>query len=410
MSLGDGLTVGSGSGVSSYNAGYRGRLSVALKAAHVSFDFVGSASTGNRAKMDTNHEGHSTYRLNDFTTNVGRWMSGAQPDVVLLWAGRQDVTANYRMAEAPARLAALVNAIRQASPAVKIVIATIPEFGSSAVVTRTLSYNKVVRDYVASQANTGDITLVDMEGVLKSGDVSGSNPNDYGYEKLADKWIDALTGVVPHDGTLGEPPLRVMPLGSSVTRGTGSSASSDSAGYRGYLQRHLDSLGIYYDFVGSLNHGNSNLIDTDHEGHYGWRIDQVSAQASAWVAKEKPDIVLLHTGGNDCNQNYRLSEAPQRLSQLLDEIRAASPGVKIVVATLLNSSNATMQARATKYNTGVRSVVESHYNKYGDVYLAEMEGVGKIGADFTDSLHPNDSGYSKMSYVWSGAISRILFG
>jgi lysophospholipase L1-like esterase len=126
------------------------------------------------------------------------------------------------------------------------------------------------------------------------------------------------------------------------------------------------------------------------------------------VAREKPDIVLLHTGGNDCNQNYRLSEAPQRLSQLLDKIRAASPGVKIVVATLLDSSSATMQARATKYNIGVRSVVESHYNKYGDVYLAEMEGVCSTATDFADSLHPDDSGYSKMASVWSGSISEII--
>ena len=46
----------------------------------------------------------------------------------------------------------------------------------------------------------------------------------------------------------GAPVLRVMPLGDSITNGTG---SNDTAGYRGFLWTFLKNAGYNVDFVGS---------------------------------------------------------------------------------------------------------------------------------------------------------------
>src|SRR5690242_19344551 len=66
-------------------------------------------------------------------------------------------------------------------------------------------------------------------------------------------------------------PLRLMPLGDSITWGY---ASPSGNGYRGYLYNDLAGEGHSSDFVGSLRNG--TMSDPDNEGHSGWRIDQVA--------------------------------------------------------------------------------------------------------------------------------------
>src|SRR6266496_3489004 len=83
---------------------------------------------------------------------------------------------------------------------------------------------------------------------------------------------------------------RVMPLGDSITDG------------------------FRVDYVGTLFNGPSNLGDHDHEGHPGWRIDQIDASITGWLRATTPHTVLLHIGTNDVLQNSDLANAPARLS------------------------------------------------------------------------------------------------
>ncbi|MET8161545.1 SGNH hydrolase, partial [Sphaerisporangium sp. NPDC005289] len=66
--------------------------------------------------------------------------------------------------------------------------------------------------------------------------------------------------------------VRVMPLGDSITEGT-----QVPGGYRIGLWQRLASGRYTIDFVGSQFNGPGNLGDHDHEGHPGWRIDQIDA-------------------------------------------------------------------------------------------------------------------------------------
>ncbi|MBS2964878.1 GDSL family lipase, partial [Actinocrinis puniceicyclus] len=66
--------------------------------------------------------------------------------------------------------------------------------------------------------------------------------------------------------------VRVMPLGDSITDG-----NQTPGGYRIGLWQRFVSAGYKVDFVGSLFNGPSTLGDHDHEGHSGWRIDQIDA-------------------------------------------------------------------------------------------------------------------------------------
>src|SRR5215471_3584594 len=83
--------------------------------------------------------------------------------------------------------------------------------------------------------------------------------------------------------------VRVMPLGDSITDGF-----NVPGGYRVGLWQRLVAGGFSVDFVGSQFNGPATLGDHDHEGHSGWRIDQIDANIVGWLQTTTPRTVLLH--------------------------------------------------------------------------------------------------------------------
>src|SRR3954467_14040571 len=84
---------------------------------------------------------------------------------------------------------------------------------------------------------------------------------------------------------------RLMPLGDSITEGT-----QVPGGYRIGLWQRFTTNGNRVDFVGSQFNGPASLGDHDHEGHPGWRIDQIDANIVGWLQATTPRTVLLHIG------------------------------------------------------------------------------------------------------------------
>src|SRR4051812_40525759 len=120
--------------------------------------------------------------------------------------------------------------------------------------------------------------------------------------------------------------VRVLPLGDSITEGT-----QVPGGYRIGLWQRMAAAGYRVDLVGTQYNGPGNLGDHDHEGHPGWRIDQIDASVTGWVSSTGPRTVLLHIGTNDILQNYNVGGAPGRLSGLIDRITAAAPSADVFV-------------------------------------------------------------------------------
>jgi lysophospholipase L1-like esterase len=192
--------------------------------------------------------------------------------------------------------------------------------------------------------------------------------------------------------------VRVMPLGDSITDGY-----NVPGGYRINLWQRMASGGYTVDLVGSGFNGPAGLGDHDHEGHSGWRIDQLDANIVGWLQSSAPRTILLHIGTNDINQNYDVANAPARLSALIDKIRANAPTVELFVAQITPESDPTLESRVNTYNAAIPGIVAQ---KGPMTHLVDMHSAITTG-DLADGVHPNGAGYDKMGARWFSALQSV---
>jgi lysophospholipase L1-like esterase len=193
----------------------------------------------------------------------------------------------------------------------------------------------------------------------------------------------------------------VMPLGDSITEGT-----QVPGGYRIGLWQRLAGARYTVDFVGTQYNGPGNLGDHDHQGHPGWRIDQIDANISGWLRTTNPRTVLLHIGTNDILQNYNVSSAPSRLSTLVDHITAGVPNADVFVATIIPISNSGQNNAARTFNAALPGIVQSKVNSGKRVHLVDMYSALST-SDLIDGVHPTANGYDKMAARWYSALQSV---
>ena len=195
--------------------------------------------------------------------------------------------------------------------------------------------------------------------------------------------------------------VKVMPLGDSITDGY-----TVPGGYRIGLWQRFVSGGYKVDFVGSQSNGPASLGDHDHEGHPGWRIDQIDANVASWLNTYQPHTVLLHIGTNDILQNDDLGNAPNRLSTLIDHITATAPTAEVFVAQIIPLGNSGQNAQVQTYNAAIPGIVSSKVSAGKHVHLVDQYDA-LTTADLVDGIHPTAGGYDKMAAVWYSALLSV---
>ncbi|MFJ2758393.1 ricin-type beta-trefoil lectin domain protein [Nocardioides sp. NPDC087217] len=195
--------------------------------------------------------------------------------------------------------------------------------------------------------------------------------------------------------------VRVMPLGDSITEGT-----ATPGGYRIGLWQRLAGGGYTVDFVGSQFNGPASLGDHDHEGHPGWRIDQIDANIVGWLNTYQPRTVLLQIGTNDILQNYNISTAPNRLSALIDRITTTAPNAQVLVAQITPLGWSEGEAAVNSFNAAIPGIVQSKVNAGKRVHLVDMHSA-LTAADLDDGVHPTAAGYDKMASRWYDALRSV---
>src|SRR5262249_44649528 len=146
----------------------------------------------------------------------------------------------------------------------------------------------------------------------------------------------------------------------------------------------LHNAGYSFSFVGSSTDNPSSLLtqagQTHHEGHYGYRIDQIANNLDGndgssnnnggfWFHKPAPpNIIFLLIGGNDILQSFQTSTMAQRLDKLVGQIVADSPHSLLFVSNVYSppAFNATQNQLLQAYNAQIRDVIVPKYDSLGD--------------------------------------------
>jgi lysophospholipase L1-like esterase len=213
-----------------------------------------------------------------------------------------------------------------------------------------------------------------------------------------------LTPTPTQDDQACQEPVRIMPLGDSITRGSG---STNTNGYRRELYSSFTQEGHWVDFVGGQQDG-SDDFDRQHEGHSGWSADggsqgSIASSVYDFLIYHPAEIVLLHIGTNDIQEGH---QDPADVSLILDEIRRYSIETQVVLALIINQ--ATYSPETTLYNAQVRELAQERIDMGHALLLVDMENALSYPDDMADSVHPNDNGYIKMAGVWFEALSGTL--
>ena len=219
-----------------------------------------------------------------------------------------------------------------------------------------------------------------------------------------------ILGWSSHPGAMAST-LKIMPLGDSITAGY-----FTTGGYRLPLQKLLTGAGYTCDFVGRSTDRSGDMADPEHEGYPGITIHDLAGKAHVAMQRFHPDVVLLFVGTNDTRHNGNNSDpkdvnywrtAPARLDALISQLNEDQPGVKIIVGNLMLFSGkwAYGNPRVDAFNAQLPTIIANHKGLGHNVSLADLHSA-LSASDFSDGIHPNKIGYTKMAQVWFTAMRK----
>jgi len=212
-----------------------------------------------------------------------------------------------------------------------------------------------------------------------------------------------------------------MPLGDSITEGTGSSGG----GYRVELFRLAVTNSQHVTFVGRNANGPATVsgqpFPQHHEGYPHYTIDDelaagrmgISPLVDDGISMGKPNIILLMIGTNDVNNSIDLATAPMRLGALLDRMTTDAPSALIVVAKLTPTASDTTNVDVATYNNAIPALVQARAAAGKHILTVDMYAAMTANSSYRttlmhDGLHPNDAGYVVMAQTWYRAINGVL--
>ncbi len=230
--------------------------------------------------------------------------------------------------------------------------------------------------------------------------------------------------------TSASKPLRILPLGDSITRGSYLAQKDGKAtglphsmggGWRKVLQDKLRNAGVGFDFVGDLNYaafGKEGSLDPafdpDHHGLAGFGntgilkggkvptppdvlavlgVSQVEVPGIVDVLKRhQPDAILLMSGANGF-------DAPAR-DQLIRTIGENSTAHLFVASILPQKAPRAGWEKVDAYNASLPAIVAAQKAAGKSITFVDMHAALTAEDLLPDGVHPSEAGMKKMADVW----------
>jgi len=230
-------------------------------------------------------------------------------------------------------------------------------------------------------------------------------------------------------------PLRIMPMGDSITVGYTNADWSGGAfefGYRSGLYSLLSNAGYDFRFIGSSTEPRTfrdprttdpawpptlnleTLGQAANNGYAGKDATFLNGGISSMLASQDPDIILLKIGTN----GYAASDRTA-LQTLVNTITTAKPACRLIIAQIM--PRYTYVQEVVNYNTWIRDTLVPAQQALGrkvtvvDQYapfLTNPSNLNSIDQSlFSNAInHPSNPGYDKMAQVWFDAIEALGMG
>lgn len=246
--------------------------------------------------------------------------------------------------------------------------------------------------------------------------------------------LAAVSCVTSPSATHAAEPLRIMPLGDSITVGYTDNPSWASHpfefGYRSGLYTRLTDAGYNFQFVGGSTepftgisgdptHGGTvsptlDLRDFGQDGHRGYggaSIGAINTGVPGWIASDQPDAILLLIGINGIN-----ASSPAQLDTLANTIVTNAPDAHLIIAQI--TPLAGYNANLFNYNTHIRDtlvpdlVTAGHSVSTVDLYSMFLTDTGDPTTVDASRLsnginHPNNPLYDQMAQAWFDEINSV---
>ncbi len=211
-------------------------------------------------------------------------------------------------------------------------------------------------------------------------------------------------------------PIRIMPLGDSITEGIGTFSTTNRA-YRRALYLELVNSGYNVNFVGNRPPaGIPTDFDRNHQGEGGIRDDQVATDVINWLNQNPADIILLHIGTNGMEDPGGESSAD--VENILDNIDTWESSINgrsviVILARIINRSCRTdptpclESSTTTQFNNNVAAMAQTRISGGDRIIVVDMENsagidyrLSAVGGDMADDLHPDDNGFGLIADKW----------
>jgi hypothetical protein len=203
-------------------------------------------------------------------------------------------------------------------------------------------------------------------------------------------------------------PIKIQPLGDSITYGPG---LVPVVAYRYPLFKLLVNAGIDFQYVGTLVDGatyaavNGRTMSPNHEGHWGYRIDQINAELPGYLNSYSPDWSIVFLGNNNGRDGNAASVVYSQMSTTIDLLRAKNPKVVIFLTCLYQTGGL-----AAAYDSQYVSLARTKTTANSPIIIVGPPAGWNNTADTYDGTHPNAGGADKLANAFFQAIQTYRGG
>lgn len=220
---------------------------------------------------------------------------------------------------------------------------------------------------------------------------------------------------------------KIMPIGDSITKGTG---STSQAGFRPYLYDKLN--GVNFTFVGpdgaSPYNGHFTAgakIEEFYTGGFGTGSRDIASSMNTY----QPDIILIHLGTNNMNNDAAAPYSENsgitlrqtssgKLAELLAYASQWANGTRgdflkriIVCKIIPRLVNGSLDAKVPEFNAEIERMFFENAPGLlvSKITIVDMNSTVLI-SDLGDGVHPNDAGYNKMATEFNRVLRGVIAG